>query len=246
MKSLKRLYYNIKSEDKAGLYITVLIHIIVIIFLLLIQIQKEIQANSSFIIDFSQQNKLELEKEKNKLIEEKKALEKEIEKKINKALASSSHSSIKNIAVDLASLAKEINNEDASKLYQDAEDLKKRLKDGQKEEISDNEVKIYKSKKKEKSKEYSGPSVVSYQLDNRKARYLHIPAYKCFGAGLVTVLITVNSSGRVISTSIREEDSSKDKCLRNTAIDAAKRSIFTADKDKKKQGGFIIYKFIEQ
>ena len=78
----------------------------------------------------------------------------------------------------------------------------------------------------EKKKEYSGPSVVSYNLDGRKASHLKIPAYRCYGAGDVTVIITVNNAGQVVRAKVMEEISSTDNCLRNFAIRAARLSRF--------------------
>ncbi len=58
------------------------------------------------------------------------------------------------------------------------------------------------SQPKEESKKssYKGPSVVSYELDGRKASKSS-PAYRCLGAGHVTVIITVDPSGKVLSQS---------------------------------------------
>ena len=54
-------------------------------------------------------------------------------------------------------------------------------------------------------KEYSGPSVVSYNLEGRKASHLKIPAYRCYGEGDVTVIITVNPQGQVLNAKVMED-----------------------------------------
>ena len=101
--------------------------------------------------------------------------------------------------------------------------------------------------KKKEDKKYSGPSVVSYFLEGRKASKLSIPAYRCMGAGEVTVLITVDNSGTVIAAKVDESCSSEDGCLRAFAIRAARLSRFSADPNAPaRQQGNIVYKFIAQ
>ena len=94
---------------------------------------------------------------------------------------------------------------------------------------------------------YTGPSVISYSLDGRKALNLPVPAYRCLGGGDVTVRITVSQSGRVMNAEVEEEFSSADKCLRDYAVRAARLSVFTASGSApKRQYGEIVYRFIAQ
>ena len=105
----------------------------------------------------------------------------------------------------------------------------------------------YSPGKEEKKENYSGPSVVSYSLDGRKASRLSIPAYRCMGSGEVTVLITVDNQGTVTMAKVDESCSSKDGCLRNFAIRAARMSKFSASTTAPpKQQGNIVYQFIAQ
>ena len=103
-------------------------------------------------------------------------------------------------------------------------------------------------KKEEPKKEaYSGPSVVSYALDGRKASRLSIPAYRCLGSGHVTVIITVDPSGNVLNAKVQEDASSSDRCLRDFAIRAARLSKFSASTSAPpRQIGNIVYMFIAQ
>ena len=102
-------------------------------------------------------------------------------------------------------------------------------------------------KKQEEAPVYSGPSVVSYYLEGRKASHLPIPAYRCMGGGQVTVLITVNPAGAVIAAKVDEAVSSKDGCLRSFAIRAARLSKFSAKADAPaRQQGNIVYEFVAQ
>ena len=52
---LKRL----SSEDKAGLYVTVIFHLTVIIILLASQIDNQLRKEESFVLDFSKQEEIE-------------------------------------------------------------------------------------------------------------------------------------------------------------------------------------------
>mgnify|MGYP003312221958 CR=1 FL=1 len=102
-------------------------------------------------------------------------------------------------------------------------------------------------KPKSDAPEYKGPSVLSYQLDGRKAIYLPVPVYKCYGGGDVYVQITVNKKGYVTNAQIIESASTPDECLHKYAIEAAKKSRFTAkSKAPDKQIGEIVYRFIAQ
>ena len=102
-------------------------------------------------------------------------------------------------------------------------------------------------KEESKKSSYKGPSVVSYELDGRKASKLSIPAYRCLGAGHVTVIITVDPSGKVLNAKVQDEVSSDDKCLRDFAIRAARLSRFSASGTAPaRQTGNIVYLFVAQ
>ena len=101
--------------------------------------------------------------------------------------------------------------------------------------------------KPRKQETYSGPSVLSWSLDGRKATHLPIPAYRCVGAGEVTVIITVNNQGKVMDAKIDDGASSKDGCLRSFATRAARLSKFNASATAPaRQMGTITYLFIAQ
>jgi hypothetical protein len=230
--------------DKAGLYITVIFHLGLLIILLVCQIGSAIRKGDTFVIDFSKQEaKEQVQKEMN--------LKEEVAEKINQMLESSAGVPVRNVAVDRGAL-KDDRNTNAEELYKEAEKLDKELKSGFKVEEDDEDyvaVNKPQPKKEEASSKdaYKGPSVVSYELEGRKASRLSIPAYRCLGAGYVTVIITVNPQGSVISAKIQEDVSSDDKCLRDFAIRAAKLSRFSASTSAPaRQVGNIVYMFIAQ
>ena len=101
--------------------------------------------------------------------------------------------------------------------------------------------------KPRKQEAYSGPSVLSWSLDGRKATHLPIPAYRCLGSGEVTVIITVNNQGTVVDAKIDDGASSGDGCLRSFATRAARLSKFNASMTAPaRQMGTITYLFVAQ
>lgn len=232
---------RLPEEDRAGLYITVILHLVVLIILLACQLGKSIRKESSFILDFTEIEQIER-------LRREIAFKQEISRRLEEMIADGG-SPVRNVAVDRSSL-KDDRGTDAEKLYKDAERLQKELDrgfTGNTEELVEEPPRESKDKKIEKEKKYSGPSVLSYELDGRKASRLPIPAYRCMGAGEVKVLISVDNSGSVISAKIDESCSSSDGCLRSFAIRAARLSKFSASSSAPpKQQGNIIYQFIAQ
>ena len=237
------------SENKAGLYITVIFHLTVIIFLLLYNIDSTIRKEESFVLDFSKQEEMER-------IQKEEVFKEDISKKLDELIAAARRSDepIRNIATDASrAQLKDDRGTDAEQLYKDAERLAQDLRNGHKDAIQEDareetvEMQHQKKPSEENKKEYSGPSVLSYTLDGRKASHLPIPAYRCYGAGDVTVIIKVDNSGRVVSAKVMEEISSTDQCLRSFAVRAARLSRFSASSDApSNQAGEIVYRFIAQ
>ena len=235
-----------KTEDKAGLYITVIFHLTVIIVLLVYGIDSTLKREESFVLDFSKQEEIER-------VMKEKAFKEDVSKRLDRLIEMSRASSepIRNIAVDAGTPLKDDRGTDAEELYKEAERLAQELKNGQLEDARNETVELPSEKKEQKKdesrKEYTGPSVLSYNLDGRKASKLNIPAYRCYGSGDVTVIITVDNSGRVVAAKVMEEVSSDDTCLRSFAIRAARLSQFSASSTAPaRQTGEILYRFIAQ
>jgi TonB family protein len=157
---------------------------------------------------------------------------------------------VRNIAVDRSSLKDDRHSaEDAEQLYKDVEKLRKDLQSAP-EIPEENEVVAAPSKNEEKKREevrYSGPSVLSWELEGRKASRLPIPAYRCLGAGEVRINITVDKQGNVTGAKVDEGSSSSDGCLRSFAVRAARMSKFSMSSTAPdRQQGFIIYQFVAQ
>ena len=237
------------KDNRAGLYITVIFHLTVIIVLLLYQIDSALRKEESFVLDFTKQEEIERRQQEEIFRED---ISRRLDEMI--AAAQSSGTPIRNIATDASRAElKDDRGTDAEELYREAERLAQDLKNGQSNAIEEDAVEEtvqmqhQQTPAKENRKEYSGPSVLSYTLDGRKASHLPIPAYRCYGAGDVTVIITVNNAGQVVRAKVMENISSSDNCLRNFAVRAARLSRFNADPDAPaNQTGEIVYRFIAQ
>jgi len=238
----------LSPDQKAGLYITVSVHLAVIIVLLAVRIGYEVKRENSFVLDFSQQEEKERQEQVAELQE--KAAE-DLERLL--AAAQAIHSGeVRNVAVDRSAL-KDDKGINADELYKEAERLAQELKDGQnrQEEDPDAFAAAQPDKqappKKEETRPYSGPSVLSWSLDGRNASHLPIPAYRCYGAGEVTVIITVNNRGDVVNAKVDDKLSASDGCLRTFAVRAARLSKFSASASApSRQMGTITYAFIAQ
>ena len=237
---------RLPSEDRAGLWITAIVHLAVIIVLLAVQIGFSVRKENTFILDFSAQEEQEKQEKKVELTRS------AAEKLEDMIAAASAGVPVRNLTVNLSSRLKDDRNTDAEKLYQDAERLARELKDGQnqKPDDPDDYVEVPGSRQDDKptvKKAYSGPSVLSWSLDGRNASRLPIPAYRCMGAGVVTVIIAVNNNGDVLNAKIEDGSSSQDGCLRSFAVQAARLSKFSASSTAPaRQMGTITYAFIAQ
>lgn len=91
-----------------------------------------------------------------------------------------------------------------------------------------------------------GRVTVSFSLVDpvRTSRKLIVPAYRCEGGGDVEVEITVDRSGEVTNAHVL---SGGDACMRETALRAARASLFNIDPSAPaRQQGTITYLFIPQ
>ena len=235
---------KLTPDQKAGILITAIVHLAVIVVLLLFGIGYSVQRENTFVLDFTKQE----EKEKEEAQEE---LHRSAMEQLENLIAAARTQPVRNVTVNRSQL-KDDRNTDADQLYRDAERLAQDLRDGQNRRIEDPEDFVQDpiekpSKPEPKKQAYSGPSVLSWSLDGRRATHLPIPAYRCIGAGEVTVIITVNNQGTVVDAKIDDGASSKDGCLRSFATRAARLSKFNASTTAPaRQLGTITYAFIAQ
>ena len=236
---------RLSPDQKAGLFITAIVHLAVIVVLLLCQIGYSVQRENTFVLDFTQQE----EKER---IEQQEELHRNALAQLEEMISMARSQPVRNVTVNRSQL-KDDRGTDADQLYRDAERLAQDLRDGQHRQLDDpadyvqDPVTPPAETKPRKQQTYSGPSVLSWSLDGRRATHLPIPAYRCVGAGEVTVIITVNNQGSVVDAKVDEGASSRDGCLRSFATRAARLSKFNASSTAPaRQMGTITYLFIAQ
>ena len=248
-----------KSEDKAGLYITVIVHLAVIIVLLASGIGHNLNARkadkSEILMDFSQIEKFEkMAEEVARLEAEAAALQQEldfqeaIKQKLQQDLQDAGAQKVHNVVVDRGQL-KDDRGTNADQLYADNAKLQQSLRDGfdYKEDATADVSEDPAASEPVRTVKTSAPSVLSYNLEGRRATRLPVPAYRGYLGGEVKVIITVDRSGKVVSAKVDESASVSDRQLRSLAVEAALKSHFnasTAAPDR--QQGDIIYLFVAQ
>lgn len=234
-----------QREDRAGLELTIIFHLVVLIVLLVWGIGHEIVSENSFVLDFSKQEEIQKRQQEE-------VFQEEVSKHLDELIARSlKDNPVRNVAVSSQLRDDRNSRAEADALYKDAERLASELKAGYKSDIQEDakdETVDYKAASTEsKAVEYSGPSVLSWTLDGRKASHLPIPAYRCIGEGEVCVTIIVDPQGKVVNAKVNDSVSTNDSCLRNFAIRAARMSRFSASTTAPaRQAGEIVYSFIAQ
>lgn len=237
----------LSNDEKAGLLATATVHLAVLVILLATGLGYSLSKENTFVLDFSKYEEMERIQEEIEKLQKEAEFQQAISEKLERDLASAP--SVRGVAVNRAAL-KDDRGTDAEQLYKDAERLQQELANGF--TVNEDDVASPAPERREQPKEkeesvYSGPSVISYYLEGRKASRLPIPAYRCMGGGEVTVLISVDPTGTVVAAKVDESCSSSDGCLRAFAIRAARISKFSASPDAPpKQNGNIVYQFIAQ
>ncbi len=91
-----------------------------------------------------------------------------------------------------------------------------------------------------------GNVTVSYTFTDptRHAQHLVVPAYQCQGGGEIVVEVTLNRQGKVERAKVAK---GSDRCMSETAINAARHSTFDRNSSApESQSGTITYIFIPQ
>ncbi|MDR2066205.1 MAG: hypothetical protein LBP85_10945 [Prevotellaceae bacterium] len=238
------------KKHQTGIYLTVILHLLILVFLLASKINSVKEKKLTIAVDFSRETAKEAEE---KLLHEKEKLVAEIDKLLKEAR---NGKVIRNVAVNTEDLPVSTLKDDKGineKVYEDARLLQEKLDESRKKmqdlQTSKNEIPVYDKTESNqpKNESYKGASVITYMLEGRKAMYLPVPVYKCLPGGDVCVQIEVNQSGYVIRANVVSTVSASDECLRQEAINAAKLSRFNkSDSAPELQTGTIVYRFIAQ
>ena len=233
-----------RKENRIGLYSTIIFHLVVLIILLVYSIGASVKKESSFILDFTQQEKQELIKQQQELKEFKDRVSKELDAMI----AAAPTPTVRNAVVDANAIKARAEREALGRSVEEALAANRRAAlEAEEDDVATEDNPDAGGGEEGEVHEYSGPSVLSYDLEGRKAVHLPILAYKGYGGGDVAVAIYVNRSGKVIKAQVIESASSKDKSLWSWAVKAAERSRFNrSDSAPDPQKGSIVYRFIAQ
>lgn len=239
---------QIINEHKVGFYSTVIFHLLALILLLSFSIGTVAQSETSFVLDFTKQEELERQERE---MEFKENVKEQLED-----ILKSTRQDIRNVAVDAGSKLKDDRFKNPSEVYDQAKELQRKLdasaREAKAQRDADDAAELASRNDRNDEEEnsqstYRGPSVISYELEGRKAIYLPVPAYKGYGSGDVLVEIEVNHKGRVTAARVLTTASSGDTALHEFAIEAAKRSRFSSSETADRaQTGTILYRFIAQ
>ncbi|MDR2585131.1 MAG: hypothetical protein LBC84_02765 [Prevotellaceae bacterium] len=235
----------LSRENRAGIYLTVSIHLGALILFLIYQIGFQLQQAAAFVLDFTQQ-------EEKEMIAQRELMRTEVSQELEDLLRGSA-AATRNVVVNATERGQQLRDDrfnNPSQVYDEARQLQEKLdasrRAAQALQGSD-DVAPLTPEKKPTTETYKGPSVLTWKLEGRKAQHLSIPVYKCLGGGDVTVMIGVNKRGYVVAASVVTAFSSSDECLKEFAIRAAKESRFSASETATDpQQGEIVYRFIAQ
>ena len=87
-------------------------------------------------------------------------------------------------------------------------------------------------------------TTLSYQLKDRRAVSLPNPVYTCEGFGKIVISIVVNGKGEIKDAKFNPTlSSTTNQCLIDSALDYARRSLFSEELSREKQLGTISYNF---
>jgi len=232
--------------NRAGIYLTVSVHLGVLILFLIYQIGFQLQRESAFVLDFTKQEELEK-------IAQQAQMRALVSEELDAILSGNAVANPRNVVVNASERGQQLRDDrfrNPAQVYDEHQQLQAKLdasrRAAQALQGSDDDV-APTSTQQTAAETYKGPSVLSYKLEGRQAVSLPIPVYKCLGGGDVTVLIVVDPRGYVVAASVVREFSSSDRCLNEYAINAARSSRFNRDDNApQQQQGEIVYRFVAQ
>lgn len=250
-----RLPFDNRSQDvggwaydhRIGLCITIIIYLLLGIsfFASKIVIGRKSSQQGMFI---DLQTVEMLEKERDRLAEEVRRANQNIDWSKIRNTSSNENSLNENLTDDRGTNTSELNSDAEAveaRMRANREAYERGLKDAKRAgERSDEEGKSGDNSKQDKR--VKGSVTVSFSFKNpvRYSRHLVKPAYRCEGGGEVIVKAVIDQRGKVLTAVVVEGG---DECMRQTAISAAKGSRFDHNSSAPaKQEGIITYIFIPQ
>jgi hypothetical protein len=224
-------------KHQAGLYVTIIFHLLLAVLFMGVKLRGvQVQPPLRIEIDYAQE-------EEQKMLEALQREKQDLEAQVNRMLGQT-REQLRNVAVNEA-WREEQGKRD--RVLDENDELQKRIAATRKMlQPSDEPNQPAPEEKPEKEERYTGPSVLSYKLDGRRAYSLPVPVYKCEAGGMVVVKIVVAQRGSVASASVDAALSAANECLHEAAKRAALRSTFSVSDSKKNQDGTITYSFVAQ
>ena len=234
-------------DHRVGLCVTIIIYLIIGIgfFASKIVIGRKASQQGMYI---DLQELAMLEKERDRLAEEVRRANQNIDWSKIRNTSSNENALNENLADDRGTNTSSLN-EDAEAVEQrmraNREAYERGLRDAKRagERSEDNNDD---SSSNNNDKKVKGSVTVSFSFDNpvRYSRHLVKPAYRCEGGGEVVVKVAIDRMGKVLYAYV---ESGGDECMRQTAVGAAKSSRFDHNNSAPaKQEGTITYIFIPQ
>ncbi|MBJ6369679.1 TonB family protein [Snuella sp. CAU 1569] len=126
----------------------------------------------------------------------------------------------------------------ASKNYEATEDSK--LKEEELSKFS----KVNDLLKKQQEDSNNSKSTISFSLKDRTKISIPPPVYLCEKGGKIVINITVNAKGNVTDAYVNTASNSSNECLREHALEYAKKSTFSPHPNRASQIGSITFYFI--
>ena len=235
-------------DHRVGLFITIIIYLIIGIgfFASKIVIGRKVSQQGMYI---DLQTVELLEKERDRLAEEVRRANQNIDWSKIRNTSSNENSLNENLADDRGTNTSSLN-EDAEAVEQrmraNREAYEKGLSDAKRAGERQEDESVDDSSGNKSDKKVKGSVTVSFSFDNpvRYSRKLIKPAYRCEGGGEVVVKVAIDRAGKVLYAYV---ESGGDECMRQTAVGAAKSSRFDHNNSAPaKQEGTITYIFIPQ
>ena len=119
----KRFNIKIDNDEKAGLYLTIIFHLVLLIIILAYSIHRTVSQETSFVLDFTRQEELEREQEI-------KEFKESVSAELDELIAQSRQSAPRNVAVDASRSGERLRDDrstNPSEVYDEARRLQEKL-----------------------------------------------------------------------------------------------------------------------
>ncbi len=249
--TLSRLEKAIVKHQE-GIYVTIIFHLLLAVLFVTMQLKAVMGDPPGIEVEISYARE-EPEKVAEELKTEKQRLEEQVNQMLNQTRTQLRNAAVNEDWVDATGSRTSTgagNDEPGSansSVLSENDALQKKIEETRKMlERGDEPILPPEVKKQAKKEQYTGPSVMSYKLEGRRAYSLPVPVYLCETGGVVVVSITVGQRGNVVSAGINAAQSAADECLHEAAKHAARQSRFSVAEQPGNQQGTITYKFVAQ